>query len=87
MRPAKQQCEPATTIIRRLGGDTVVAGIAGVHRTRVSNWKRSREKGGTGGIIPHWHVAKLLAYAWQNNIELTEADFAPRVQIPEKVAS
>ena len=30
--------EPAATIIKRLGGPTAVAQIAGVHRTRVSNW-------------------------------------------------
>jgi hypothetical protein len=67
--------EPAATIIHKLGGPTFVAAIVGVHRTRVSNWMRPREKGGTGGNIPHWHAAKLLAYAKANNIDLAPIDF------------
>jgi hypothetical protein len=70
--------EPANTIIKLLGGPTAVAEVAKVHRTRVSNWMRPREKGGTGGVIPHWHVPKLLAYAAANDIDLKETDFAPR---------
>lgn len=38
---------------------------------------RPREKGGTGGAIPHWHVAKLLAHAKQAGISLTAERFAP----------
>jgi hypothetical protein len=67
--------EPAATIIKRLGGPTAVAQIAGVHRTRVSNWTRARAKGGTGGVIPHWHVGKLLDYARDHEIPLEPTDF------------
>jgi hypothetical protein len=70
--------EPAHSIIKRLGGPSRVAEIVGVHRTRVSNWARPPHKGGTGGAIPHWHVAKLLDHARAHGIDLTEADFAPR---------
>lgn len=69
--------EPASRIIDLLGGPTRVAEIVGVHRTRVSNWKRPRDVGGTGGIIPHWHVSKLLEAARENNVELEPHDFAP----------
>lgn len=55
--------EPASTIIDRLGGVGAVAAIAGVHRTRVSNWKRSREAGGTGGRIPQSHHLAILKAA------------------------
>lgn len=68
--------EPAHTIVDMLGGPSVVAGVVGLHRTRVSNWARPREKGGTGGVIPHWHVRKLIEYARSIGKDLTEADFA-----------
>lgn len=69
--------EPASSIIEMLGGPTKVAGIVGVHRTRVSNWKRPREVGGTGGIIPHWHVEKLIDAARAEGVDLSPQDFAP----------
>lgn len=65
----------ADIIISLLGGPSRVAEIVSVHRTRVSNWKRPRDCGGTGGIIPQRHIPKLLAYARQNNIALSADDF------------
>ena len=53
--------EPATTIIRALGGPSKVAALVGVHRTRVSNWMRCKEVGGTGGVIPLSHHRKIIA--------------------------
>lgn len=67
--------KPAHSIIAKLGGPSAVAGIVGIHRTRVSNWKRPREVGGTGGLIPQRHIPDLLAYARQHGIELTADDF------------
>jgi hypothetical protein len=67
--------EPAASIVQKLGGPAAVARICGVHRTRVSNWMRAREKGGTGGTIPHWHMAKLLAHAKENDIDLQPSEF------------
>jgi hypothetical protein len=75
--------EPARTIISRLGGPTKVAGIAGVHRTRVSNWARRKKDGGTGGLIPFKHVPALLAAAKRQGVELSADDFLP---VPENVA-
>lgn len=69
--------EPAQTIIRKLGGATVVAGIAGVHRTRVSNWARAKAAGGTGGTIPFKHVPKLIAAAATKGVSLSADDFLP----------
>ena len=40
-----------------------MAALTGVHRTRVSNWKRSKDVGGTGGRIPQSHHATLLRAA------------------------
>ncbi|MCC5777883.1 hypothetical protein H7H48_02375 [Nitratireductor sp. B36] len=69
--------EPAQSIIKNLGGPSAVAEIAGVHRTRVSNWSRAKEKGGTGGIIPFKHVPALLAAAKEKNVALSADDFLP----------
>ncbi|WP_408636239.1 carph-isopro domain-containing protein [Pelagibacterium flavum] len=69
--------EPASTIITKLGGPNAVAEITGVHRTRVSNWKRSKAVGGTGGTIPFNHVPKLLDAARERGIPLSADDFLP----------
>lgn len=74
--------EPATSIIGKLGGPNRVAAIANVHRTRVSNWKRPKEAGGTGGAIPFKHVPALLDAARAAGVELSADDF-----LPVKVAS
>lgn len=67
--------EPAASIIDRLGGPTRVAEIVGIHRTRVSNWKRPRAAGGTDGRIPQSYHVTLLAFAQQNRIPLQASDF------------
>jgi len=69
--------EPAQSIITKLGGPSVVAREVGVHRTRVSNWSRPREKGGTGGLVPQKHHRALLDLAQQQGVELSAADFLP----------
>lgn len=69
--------EPAQSIIRTLGGPSAVARIAGVHRTRVSNWSRARESGGTGGVIPFKHVPNLLKAAKAKGVEMSADDFLP----------
>ena len=78
--------EPAASIIAKLGGDTVVANIVGVHRTRVANWKRPKASGGTGGAIPFKHVPALLDAAKAKDVALSAEDFLPTIQ-PEAVAS
>lgn len=70
--------EPAQTIVKKLGGPNAVAAIAGVHRTRVSNWMREKSAGGTGGVIPFKHVPTLLAAAAQRDIALSPLDFFPK---------
>lgn len=78
--------EPAQTIVRKLGGPSVVAGIAGVHRTRVSNWMRPKSAGGTGGVIPFKHVPALIEAAKAMGLDLSADDFLP-VTIPSEVAA
>lgn len=84
----KRRMEPAATIIKLLGGDTAVAAITGVHRTRVANWKRERDVGGTGGVIPFRHVPALLKAAKERGKPLAADDFLPTAPAPkaERVA-
>ena len=74
--------EPAQTIIRKLGGPNAVAEVVGVHRTRVSNWQRSRAAGGTDGLVPQKHHAALLAFARDKGIELKPEEFVQRPSEP-----
>lgn len=67
--------QPADSVIAKLGGVVEVAAITGVHRTRVSNWKRPRESGGTGGRIPQKHIERLVEHARNAGIDLSLADF------------
>lgn len=70
--------EPASTIVKTLGGPAKVAALVGVHRTRVSNWMRPKEAGGTGGTVPFRHVPKLLNEARDRGIPLSADDFLPQ---------
>lgn len=56
------------------GGPTKLSSALGLHRVRVSNWMRPREKGGTGGIIPIRHWGALLRLAKDAGFELTPND-------------
>lgn len=77
--------EPAQTIVRSLGGPTIVAQELGIHRTRVSNWQRPREAGGTGGVVPQKHIPALIRLADVRGVKLSTADFFP--QVAERAAS
>jgi hypothetical protein len=71
--------EPASSIIRKLGGPSKVAAIVGVHRTRVSNWMRAKDSGGTGGTIPQTHHLTILRAAASMGVEgITGDSFLPR---------
>lgn len=72
--------EPASTIIKLFGGPTRVSEIVGVHRTRVSNWMRPKEKGGTGGRIPQSHFPILLHEARERGIALSADDMIPTLK-------
>lgn len=74
--------EPASTIIDRLGGVTKVALVVGVHRTRVSNWKRARQSGGTDGRIPQGYHVTLLQHARDIGVPLSADDFLTIASTP-----
>lgn len=71
------RCEPADTIIKKFSGLNAVADIANVTPHTVMRWRRPKEDGGTGGIIPHWHMDKLLEAARERGIDLAPTEFLP----------
>lgn len=75
--------EPAKHIIYALGGPSEVSRITGAHRTRVSNWMRKKEDGGTGGVIPFKYAPALLAAAKDRDVQLSAEDFLPKTEAAE----
>lgn len=67
--------EPASTIIKKLGGESLVSEITGTANTAPYRWQYAKEKGGTGGSIPQRHHRTLLDYARNNSINLQAEDF------------
>lgn len=72
--------EPAHSIITKLGGPSKVANYVGVHRTRVSNWMRSKEQGGTGGTIPARHFHRVMQMANEMGVEVDVMVFVPHAE-------
>ncbi len=67
--------EPASSIIKKLGGEAVVAEITGRAYTAPYRWQYPRERGGTGGLVPQRHHRTLLDYARAKGIPLKPDDF------------
>lgn len=66
---------PAERIIDKFKGEANVAKAAGVDVSRVHRWRYSKERGGTGGVIPTRHQQNLLDHARESGIDLSPADF------------
>jgi len=67
--------EPASTIIKRIGGIAVVADLLKLNRTSVLRWTHPRDRGGTGGLVPSKHQADLMAKAREKGVAIQPADF------------
>lgn len=75
--------DPASTIIKKLGGEAKVAEITGMAFTAPYRWQHDKPKGGTGGLIPQRLHRVLLDYAHANDIPLIAEEFlAPRQPAP-----
>ncbi len=74
------RCEPANTIIKKFNGLKSLAEAADVSVHTVMRWRTPKEKGGTGGVVPHWHIAVILQAAKNKGIELKPADFSPVIE-------
>jgi hypothetical protein len=74
--------DPATTIIRKLGGEAKVAAIVGMALSAPYRWQHEKSRGGTGGLIPQAHHRRLLDYAHTHGIVLTAEEFlTPRASV------
>jgi hypothetical protein len=69
--------DPASMIIRRLGGAAAVAAATGTAITAPYRWQYPRKRGGTGGIIPQRHHRALIDFAKVIGIALGADDFLP----------
>lgn len=67
--------EPAKTVIARVGGVDKAAAITGKHVSRIYRWMYGKERGGTGGFVPHEDAVKLLEAAASESLPLAPADF------------
>lgn len=65
----------AENIIKKFGGAGRLAVALGKPRSTIYKWTYPTEKGGTGGVIPHWNYGAIKEIADLNGIELTEEDF------------
>jgi hypothetical protein len=72
---SEKHLDPAKSVISKAGGVEAVAAITGKSVSRVYRWMASREKGGTGGSIPHEDATTLLRYASEKGIDLSPSDF------------
>lgn len=78
--------EPASSIIKKLGGELKVAEITDTASTAPYRWQYSKEKKGTDGLIPQRYHPVLLEYAREHGIDLRAEDFLP-VRHRQAVAS
>lgn len=85
---SRMRCDPADKIIRKFGGLSVVARITSVTVHSVMRWRKPREQGGTGGLIPSRHNQTLLEHAVANDLPITASDFmsVPVASEPERAA-
>jgi len=67
--------EPASSIVQKLGGESVVAKVTGTAYTAPYRWQHPRERGGTDGVIPQRHHRTLLDYARSKGISLKAEEF------------
>lgn len=72
--------EPASSVIKRLGGEAKVSEITRRGTTAPYKWQYPIDKGGTGGLIPQRLHRVLLDYAEANGIDLLPTDFLPGVE-------
>lgn len=71
------RCEPAHSIIERLGGAPAVAKILGISSHAVNRWRRVSKKSGmkASGAVPAWYMKPLVESPAGIAAGLTYADF------------
>lgn len=77
--------DPASKLIKRLGGEAKVSEITGTSYTAPYRWQAQKSKRGTGGIIPQRYHRALLDFAHANDIPLIAEEFLPPRVVVEAV--
>ncbi len=67
-------CEPAASVVAKLGTVTSVAKSLGGTPGMVTRWISPANAGGTGGRIPSKHHKRLLEIARAQKVRLTAAE-------------
>jgi len=67
--------EPAKTVIEVCGGVSETARLSGRSEIRVRRWAYTKEKGGTGGLVPSDAAATLLKNAKGEGLALEPDHF------------
>jgi hypothetical protein len=67
--------DPAASLAVKLGGLENLASAAGVSLSRASRYRQSKDKGGTGGLIPSNRQQRILDWAARNGIDIGPQDF------------
>jgi hypothetical protein len=67
--------DPAAELITKCGGVAAVAGWLGLSRVAVNLWRRPKDHGGTGGLVPANRQQPLIDAARQAGITIEPADF------------
>jgi hypothetical protein len=65
---------PAERMYDAFGNAKRLAVLCGLDIVSVYRWNYPKEKGGTGGNIPHGNFEKILAAAKANKIKITKSD-------------
>ena len=74
MAGVRQRCEPAYSIIQKLGGPKVVSTILNLSAPAITLWTTPKERKGRGGEIPQKRWAEILAFAYKHKINVTVDD-------------
>lgn len=67
----------AESIIKKCGGVSKTAKLAGTSENWVYRWTYPKDKGGTGGEVPAPAQRNLIAAAARGECDVTPADFFP----------
>lgn len=82
---SREYFDPAYTVIKKLGGLENAALASGASESWVSRWRVSKDRRGTGGLIPSKYHSRILEWARENKKSLRPSDFfgAPSRRAPE----
>ena len=78
---------PAARLIKQFGVATL-AGWTRRDRSRIHAWTWSKDRGGTGGLVPHAVRSSIIEGAAAQGESLTYADFEPQAgeaYLPEPI--